>query len=161
MTKILRKFRGWDEGKKVMHHLFQFIRSGGEGNDWILFTSDLQPIGGEIDWTQNPYFAQQFKITQFTGIIDKNGVEIYEGDILGTREYVRIVEWNDKWGSYALRWADSTANRLQGLQGGLTQDWIDQTGTTVLGNIFANPELLAVEGVETPKSAKSSETDER
>lgn len=31
------KFRAWDEQNKIMHYNFNFIRSGVEGNDRIMF----------------------------------------------------------------------------------------------------------------------------
>ncbi len=71
------KFRAWDEQQKIMHHDFKWIKSGEEGNDWIVFTSDKQKLTDEPHPLENPYFAQQLKIMQWTGIND-----IYEGDIV-------------------------------------------------------------------------------
>lgn len=77
------KFRAWDEGSKIMHHNFQFITSGDNGNDWILFTSDEAPYEKnrkEGVVLNNPYFRQQLKIMQFTTLHDKNGKEIWGKD---------------------------------------------------------------------------------
>ena len=40
MKDRIYKFRAWDEQKKIMHNTFQFISSGDEGNDWIVFVSE-------------------------------------------------------------------------------------------------------------------------
>ena len=71
------KFRAWDYQNKVMHHDFQFIKSGNDGNDWIVFTSDKQKLTDEPHPLNNPYFQQQLVIMENVGIND-----IYEGDIV-------------------------------------------------------------------------------
>ena len=71
------KFRAWDEQNKVMHHDFQYIKSGNDGNDWIVFTSDKQKLTDELHPFNNPYFQQQLVIMENVGIND-----IYEGDIV-------------------------------------------------------------------------------
>jgi len=75
-----KRFRAWDERNKVMHDDFQFIKTGDDGNDWILFVSDKQPISSE--WQTNPYFSQQLKIMEYVGINDVNAEPLCEGDII-------------------------------------------------------------------------------
>lgn len=76
----------------------------------------------------------RFLLMQYTGLKDKNGKEIYEGDIV-------IVDWNDsrykphnrevKWDNKNLCWV---------IEGGcLTIDYIH---FEIIGNIYENPELL-------------------
>ena len=86
------KFRAWDEMNKIMHYNFQFIRSGTEDNDWIVFTSDKQKLDDKIHPLENPYFQQQFKIMQWTGIKD-----IYEGDKvqLDSEDSLGVVKYDE------------------------------------------------------------------
>lgn len=81
---------------------------------------------------------------QFTGLHDKNGKEIYEGDILESGSYgiVQVV-WPEKYitgdNEDIMAWCVMGGN-LEGLAG------LDvQYSWEVIGNIYENPELLKEE----------------
>ena len=76
------EFRAWDETNNVMHYDFQYIKSGADANDWVVFTSNLNTLTGHVHPFDNPYMQQQLKITQFIGTLDSKGVKIFEGDIV-------------------------------------------------------------------------------
>jgi hypothetical protein len=82
----------------------------------------------------NPSISPQYQLQQFTGLADKNGVEIYEGDII---EYSASEYWAPKpfYGKKrsAVEWQDITCSFTPGLNSGLSE---------VIGNIYESPELL-------------------
>lgn len=122
------KFRAWDEGHKEMHHNFQFIKSGDEGNDWIIFISDKQILKDGLEvHTHNPFFRQQFHIMQFTGLLDRNGKEIYEGDICDGRYGRFVVKFIDG-GFFPLCGEINAPNKPEERE--------------VIGNRFESPELI-------------------
>jgi uncharacterized phage protein (TIGR01671 family) len=144
------KFRAWDEGNSVMHDDFEFIRSGEEGNDWIVFKSGKQPLNALPHPFENPHFAQQLKIMQWTGQFDEDGKHIFDGDIMsgeeeetvdgmtvGSIHYVCLVKWDNTNAMWVVEEYGS----------GDIYDLTDYIGAQrVIGNIFQNPELMK----ETP-----------
>ena len=144
------KFRAWDEGNKVMHFDFQFIRSGVEGNDWIIFISDKFPLKKHETnpfTNPNPYFAQQLKVMQYTGLKDKNGKDIYEGDIL-------LYSGRDSCGRKVMSaklkvvWENQGAWNIGTTWGHTGEGFFDLFRAEIIGNIYENPELLGRIGGE-------------
>ena len=91
-------------------------------------------LKGEFYNLQNGSGGKEYIVQQYTGILDKNGVEIYEGDILSYEgihkvgDGVSIVSFEN--GSFMID------------EDFLDKDWAIQH--TVIGNIFENPEQLKV-----------------
>jgi hypothetical protein len=119
------KFRAWDKTCNVMHSNSFNLENPYQVNIGLANEKDLV-------WMQ------------YTGLKDKNGKEIYEGDILNTHAnfdtpYIREVVWK----GCALEFKPIT---------GFTLCETNTNHFEVIGNIYENPELLSNENLQNIES---------
>ena len=81
-------------------------------------------------------------VGQFTGLMDKNGNEIYEGDIIGCHNprIKHLIFYNEKQGRFMAALNGDIENDFEGVCGLDDSRWVGSK--TVIGNVYDNPELL-------------------
>ena len=123
------KFRAWTEEGKVMYYdVYPFK------DDTLLLSYD------EIAFDEVP--ASDFILMQSTGLKDKNGKEIFEGDIVkyktGCNTFTEEVAYDKNFSGFGVR--DANANII--FTFGELAEYIDLHSLEVIGSIYENPELL-------------------
>ena len=119
------KFRAWDKDLKIMSYT---------GNN---LTLQISKNGIQIAYYDSLHEITNYELLQSTGLFDKNGTEIYEGDILHHKvQGVGVVfyPFRDTMASFGIRNVNTRFGRN-------LQDTA-KAGYEIIGNKFENPELL-------------------
>lgn len=125
---MIPKFRVWDKNNKKMLGWKELDLTKELGEDEITI---FEPTG---QFAQPMYF---YEAMQSTGLIDKNGGEIYEGDIV---RYNRGVSYSVEQFPYSVKYIEGAFVFEHGfIQHNLFKN---VKYVTIIGNIYENPELL-------------------
>jgi uncharacterized phage protein (TIGR01671 family) len=125
------QFRAWDDGKKEWLMGYEMPNLGGFSllGEMVLL-GEWSHILNEFLFDRNGHKVDDLKVMQFTGLKDKNGKEIYEGDILHSGKTNWVVVWDESGARYKMQ-TQTTYTDLS-FEGYLE----------VIGNIYENPDLL-------------------
>ena len=113
------KFRAWSNKKKKWIYLRL------QGSDIVCYLENGKQTGEDLS---DLYLSDWL---QYTGLKDKNGKEIFEGDIWEEDTDVGEIIWLEDEGQFALADKNDTITTLSFLRHGY-----------IIGNIYENKDLL-------------------
>ena len=134
---MIHKFRAWHIHKQIM---CEVIRIDFEQE---IVTLDLETDDDEYYWMETDWNFSDVEIMQYTGCRDKNGIEIYEGDVIKDKyDKIWLVQWYV--GAFVI------TNKIPDSDG-QTSTYSHFSNVSnhhfyfeVIGNMWENPELLEV-----------------
>ena len=124
------KYRAYDGGS--LNRMYQPDEvMVGDGNIWII---DEDSVAGE--WIVN----NDIHLMQSTGLLDKNGKEIFEGDIVDYKGRKAVIKWHGSYASFIYIFVDELQKRVAGW----SPLYLAYFHFEVIGDKFETPEFLEV-----------------
>lgn len=136
---MIPKFRAW-------HHelgRMMLIRT------MFFFANELEELqlNDSIMNDDIPVYPDEIELMQSTGLRDKNGKEIFEGDIVTDGDVTSDIKYHQTLGFYMIGKYGFSVPFGQGVDVEYFEEFADHVSKIfeVIGNIYENPELLEVE----------------
>lgn len=120
---MIYKFRAWDKDNKYMEYT--------DKNLVVCFSNEGIDVIDHTTFSHSCTSMQNYELMMPTGLKDKNGVEIYVGDIIRGSYNTNIIGYDIV-----------TIEVKEDLIKGFELEQFDLNNTEVLGNIYESPELL-------------------
>ena len=105
-------------------------------NDYYIFKAEAICIEPDVNYSENVIVnipVDPKTVGQSTGLKDKNGKLIFEGNVVRYRKHIGTIEWRD--GGFLIRFGDMIATAY-------ITDCDLKNHCEIIGNIHENPELL-------------------
>jgi hypothetical protein len=133
------KFRAWDKITKRIYNVRMIDFDANGKPDWIRLIDWVQISEDTWDYDFPEKRFDEYELMQYTGLKDKNGKEIFEGDILQFEfEGENILTCPVSWEKNLSMWKCGIS-----LVTILPEDlFVENTTYEIVGNIYENPELL-------------------
>ena len=147
MSRQIR-VRAWDKVKKVM--LYSKDSAAFVSDNWLTYAVCFGVTGVDVDSEPEDLIEMES-----TGLQDKNGVEIFEGDVVreipelsGHEERKRrgLIEFNPSLASFVVALLDRNDGAWCQLNEGNPTNPTTLKYTEVIGNTHQHPHLLTEEG---------------
>ena len=126
---MIPRYRAWKKAGKELGRVGQITFELDGSVSHVLFKGKFLDFNVPIN---------EIELMQSTGLFDRNGKEIFEGDILDYRGRKALVRWHGSYASFIYRFVDELQNR--------NTEWkplyLAYMKCEIIGNIYENPEFL-------------------
>ena len=128
---MIPRYRAWDKDYKKMLEV--------ENMNW--FNGKFESIGYGLTSLRE---ANKIDLMQSTGLRDKNGREIFEGDIVTDGDVISDIKYHQTLGFYMIGKYGFSVPFGQGVDVEYFEEFAVHVSKTfeVIGNIYENPEIL-------------------
>jgi len=131
------KFRAWDKDKKQIVFPNRFVLVGGIIDS--VYIDTYAGVNEEGILFKRMDRIKNFELMQFTGLKDKNGKDIYEGDVIATQQrdvlFEVIFGFNSDGNTYG--WNYRSISKPKHIYSADNPKRLE-----IIGNIYENPKLL-------------------